>query len=393
MTKSMPPAIAYCVAENLMGSGSEFYRVHRPAHVIGNQLNWITLVSSRFAAPETVEPFMVEVEGTAFTPNVVILRPSVVTQLRPDDDYSSIDPGEAWEQMRSAVERAQKAGQIVLLDLDDHPYAWNEYHAEDRITAEQWRAYDAYVDQFNAVLCSTKYLAEKVMAPRHPAQRFEYAPNLYDPWRYDPSRAKFGPVIGSHIYVKARDQADFDQMKELGRWMSSHPSVRFLHIGDEFPCGNCDHAETHHFEGQFCDDCACEIYVAPSQCRLATKSDMPAASVICIAPVNPWELHESLTYNVGIVPLADSVWNYAKTEGKGFEMAAAGIPFVALTGNHPLYHAHSKPLTRIDRLTCDERFWQSESKGARQWAVDLAKEHQVEHLSTMTRLSNSNLAK
>lgn len=414
--QDLPPAIGFCVNEALFASGSEFYRVHRPANVIAKEMQVMTFVATRFTLPELDraaqrrgDPIMMSVADEAgndqvITPNVVILRASVVTTVREDDDYKDVDFGDAFDTLRRQIAVAQKAGQIVILDLDDHPYAWNAFQAQqgngDRaVTDEQWQSYDAYVAQFNAVLCSTRYLQKEVMWKRWTkellgGQRFEYAPNLYDPFRYDPSKARFGKALGCHLFAKARDQADFDVLGAFLRpVLEADPKLSFIHMGEEFPCADCSHPRLRHYEEQECDECACDQFTSNEMDAVAELAGLPYDRVISMPACSPWELHNSMLWNVGVIPLADSEWNYAKTEGKGFEMAAAGIPFVALTGEHPLYLPWWDNGAHINKLTTQEDLWNVQSKMVRQWAEGLAQEHQRDYIATMKRLGNTNLAK
>jgi hypothetical protein len=407
MKPQMPLSVAWCVAEQLLASGSEHYRVHRAAHVIANELNWLTFVASRFSPADKDTPWLIEIEGQALCPNVVILRPSVLTEVRYSDDYADLDPAGMWDQMRESVAHAQRHGQIVLLDLDDHPYAWNAFFPDKALSEETWAAHDRYIAQFNAVLCSTQYLVGVMWARFSPPppflneNHFVYAPNLYDPWRYHPEKAQFGKKLGSHIFVKARDQSDFDALHAIRPVMDADRELEFVHIGEEFACASCSHPDQHHYDGFECDDCACEGYVAGPNNSLASAAGLTACQVITYPACNPSELPDVIpTFNVGIVPLADSEWNYAKTEGKGFEMAAAGIPFVALTGDHPLYkktpgcwYSLKSNMSAIQSLASDESHWAKRSSEARKWAERIAQEHQIEYVATMLRLSKTDLSK
>lgn len=395
--KDVPPSIGFLVNRALFGMGSELYRVHRPAQVLNKFLGFWCFVAVKFdPSSEKGQPWYLEVEGQAICPQVIVLRQTTVTEERDDDDYSQTDFGESFEKMRRFVEWGQAAGQIFLLDLDDHPYAWNALAAtgeDDRITDEQWQAFDAYVQQFNAVLCSTKYLQVNIMGKRLPGQSFYYAPNLYDPWRYHPERARFGKTLGAHIYVKARDQADFDVLgPALRPVLDGSFGTEFLHVGEEYPCRTCTHPQHKHFEGLECDECRCEKFEF-SGSSLARVTGWDEAWIRTEPACSPWDLPDHITWNVGVVPLAHSEWNYAKTEGKGFEMAAAGVPFVALTSGHPLYKKSPGNLLAGFSLVKNEDYWRAEHFKARKWAEQIAKEHQIEYLATLRALSRSNLHK
>ena len=75
---------------------------------------------------------------------------------------------------------------------------------------------------------------------------------------------------------------------------------------------------------------------------------------------------------------------------------AGGIPFVALTGEHPLYRRTpwwADNVRAIHDLTTDEVAWKAASWTARAWAEEIAQQHQIEHVATMRRLAAANLAK
>lgn len=393
-----PPSVAFLLAANLFGSGSEHYRVHRPAHVLGNELDWLTFVAPRFAPPEKAkQPWVIEIEGRALTPQVIVTR-----AIWPETDDSGTFFANVEEATR-AVEYAQSAGQIVMLDLDDHPFAWNAEFAlrEDVDPIHDWGWWDRYFMAFNAVLCSTRWLQE-LLCNRYPEQTIAYAPNLYDPYRYEECEPSFGRVLGSHLYVKARLRADFsDPLARLVPIFAAQPELTFHHLGEEFFCATCGHPERDHFEAEACDNCACEAFVRREVGSLAALTGLPNDRIEQFPPCSIHELHEHMTWNVGVVPLSDSEWNYAKTEGKGFEMAAAGIPFVALTGEHPLYRVSpgyvgdddAALAEMIRELTTDPDIWARASAEHRKWAFTIAQEHQLDYVSALVDLSRHNLSK
>jgi len=309
------------------------------------------------------------------------------------------------------VQFAQSAGQIVILDLDDHPFAWNaEFALRENVEAiSDWSWFDRYLGQFNAELCSTRWLMD-FLGNRYPDQTFAYAPNLYDPYRYEECEPAFGRVLGSHLYIKARLRADFAStneglrlgpLEQLVPIFEAQPELIFHHLGEEFYCADCGHPQRHHFEDAECDECACEQFWKRSTPSLSEMTGLPASRVVPFPACSIHELHKHMTWNVGVVPLSDSEWNYAKTEGKGFEMAAAGIPFVALTGDHPLYrlspgYVGSDPSAISDAiraLTTDPAAWAETSAIHRKWAYSLAQEHQLDYVGALVDLSKHDLSK
>ena len=395
-----PPSLAYCVAENLFFSGSEWYRCHRPAHVIGNHLNWLTFVASRFAPPTEPGPWLIEIEGKTLCPQVIITRP--IFKMEGDDS----DGFEAAARMAQSIAYAQEAGQIVLIDLDDHPYGWNEEYAgrESVEPITDWKWHDDWLNQANAVLCSTRYLRD-YLAGHFPEQAFHYLPNCYDPDRYADHTPTFRPRLGAHLFLKSRMRADFEQMAPVAELFGKLTDLRFSHMGEDFPC-TCGHPLRDHYGAdlstslpglEFCDQCKCETFTLKEQPHLLSDfTGIPADRIDSSQPCSILDLPKHMDWSVGVIPLADNEWNHAKTEGKGFEMAAAGIPFVPLTGEHPLYS--QAPISPLDReairgLLTREWTWERESRRARVWAVKLAQRHQDTYVRGMLSLANSDLRK
>lgn len=415
MAVDLPPSIGYLAQKATWMGGSEIYRLHRPAMILGQKDNWLTFVTHTFHVPEKPEPFVLQVfseggEELAICPKVIITRPL----WRMEDDES--EGFDAAETMRQSIAYAQEAGQLVLIDIDDHPYGWNAEFAlrEQTSPITDWAWHDNYIRQANAVLCSTRFLVN-VMADRIPDQTFAWAPNLYDPWRYQVHERPLNKVLGAHLYCKARFRDDFTRLGEvLGPIMEADPELVFHHIGEEFPCAHCGHHRLRHFEEQVrgetepvrleCEECACEVYVAGRADQLAQVSGLPAERIVPMPHCNLTDLPQRMDWNVGVIPLADNEWNYAKTEGKGFEMAAAGIPFVALTGLHALYidspanHlmfglGNGSPAERIAGLTQREDTYRYAQQRFRTWAQGLAQRHENHYRKALQELSRQDLSK
>ena len=395
-----PPSIAWCIQKPTYLSGSEWYRAHRPVSVMAQKEGWLSFLATHFLPPEkSGEPWrvLIPIEGTehVVTPQVIVMRPIFALDGMDTTSYDSA------AKITEAIAYAQESGQIFLADLDDHPYAWNAEYI-GRIGGEpitDWSWHDDWLRQANAVLCSTKALIE-VLAPRFDDQTFAYAPNLYDPFRYEVT-AKFERTIGSHLFPNARYLTDFQILGEAVKpFLESHPLWTFRHVGEEFRCVNCSHPKTRHFEPDeaprhgglsYCAECACEIYVKPvGDGQLATYSGIPQDRISARESVGLFDLPKAMDWSIGIVPLADNEWNRCKTDGKGFEMAAAGIPF-CFVGGHPLYA--KAPSLRLDNLPEDEATYRRASKNFRAWAEQVAQEHERDYRAALVDLSRHDLSR
>lgn len=402
MASVTPPSIAWCIQKGTYLSGSEWYRGHRPVSVLAQKENWLTFLATHFLPPEKAGEawrVLIPIEGEEhiITPQVIVTRPIFALE--------GMDSGtfETAYQLTQALAYAQEAGQIVIADLDDHPYAWNAEYV-GRIGGEKitdWSWHDDWLNQANAVICSTMSLMD-VLGPRFPDQIFAYAPNLYDPFRYEVT-AEFGRGLGSHLFPNARYLTDFNLLGEaLNPLFEADPELIFRHVGEEFRCRNCaQHCSKarHYFDPDdpsfnYCADCSCEDYQPPADGigDLAKYSGMPQDRIIARESVGLPELPSVMDWSVGVVPLADNEWNNCKTDGKGFEMAAAGIPFRFL-GSHPLYNVSPGSTWNIRDLLYDRTYWELASIEGRQWAVRIAQEHEGHYRATMRTLSRTNLAR
>ncbi len=404
-----PPSLAYCIQKTTYLSGSEWYRAHRPVSILAQKDNWLTFLATQFLPPEQAsEPWRVLIpingEESVVTPEVIVTRPIFALEGQDATSYDSAN------KLTEAIAWAQEAGQIVIADLDDHPYAWNAEYV-GRIGGEKitdWSWHDDWLNQANAVLCSTKQLIE-VLGPRFPDQTFAYAPNLYDPFRYEVT-AEFGKTLGSHLFPNARYLTDFEILGEaVAPFLESHPDWTFRHIGEEFRCINCrgqvvagekvGHPKTRHFEPDlahlhggksYCAECACDTYEpTPGDGQLSRYSGIPQDRIIARESVGLPDLPEAMDWSIGIVPLAGNEWNSCKTDGKGFEMAAAGIPFV-FVGDHPLYN--TGPSLHLDNLPSESEYARC-SKNFRAWAEQIAQEHERDYRAAMHALAKMNLKK
>lgn len=86
----------------------------------------------------------------------------------------------------------------------------------------------------------------------------------------------------------------------------------------------------------------------------ADEVDVDAKRVSVTPMLAPHQYPHGLTFDVGVVPLVDIPFNHAKSNIKGLEYAAAGIPFVA------------SPLPEYERLAEEHNVGRI-AKTARDW--------------------------
>ncbi len=206
-----------------------------------------------------------------------------------------------WDRQYLTQMRLAKAlGQRVAIDIDDH---FEEVHATNAaadLFAQNPRALDTYrtmIEEADFLTVSTPVLRDFYAAR---GKDVRLARNMIDPRMFTPRPAIDGkPVIG---WVGATAYRSGD-LETLSGWLPSYLQERgllFQHSGwhEDFPV-------------------AADIIGIPHDRCL-------------IHPVVPiTRLARLYDFDIGLVPLNDVPFNRAKSNLKGLEYAASGIPFVA----------------------------------------------------------------
>ena len=202
------------------------------------------------------------------------------------------------------IELAKQLGQRIIVDIDDYYEGLTEANAAYQITHpdnNKWMNRDNYqrvIEAADTLTVSTPFLYDHY-SKQHPDVRM--IRNGIAPWMFDNTRSKSDrkPVIGWTGAVNFRNN-DLEQLREwLPDFLETH-DLRFHHAG---------HQDN---EPSFAD-------ITGINPQRFTQS-----------PLVPLTHYSSVfTFDIGIVPLNDIPFNHAKSNIKGLEYAANGIPFVA----------------------------------------------------------------
>lgn len=217
--------------------------------------------------------------------------PVIVLQRYMDDDVVAL------------VRTARANGQIVINDLDDwfwglHPenraYRDTSPDLNERSNIEHYRH---TLLASSAVVTSTRFLADRVNE-WNPRLRVECIPNGIAVDRFPTRRHRAGPTTIGWVGSTAHRSGDLALLRKPFAGLDK--KVGFHHTG-------------HHHD-------------FPS---FAQQAGVSAERVSTTPMLAPYEYPYGFLFDVGVVPLVDIPFNHAKSNIKGLEYAAAGIPFVA----------------------------------------------------------------
>ena len=204
--------------------------------------------------------------------------------------------------MAGIVQRAQGTGQIVINDVDDWFWGIHEnnaaYGAVDPLLnmGSNTSHYRETLLASNVVTVSTQFLACEIA--KFGDVRVEVIPNGVDARRYEQRRhRKATPIIGWAGSTGHRS-GDLTVLQKP-----------FAEIRDEF-----------HFHHTGAND---RYPTFAEEVGLAEKQ------VTTLPMLPPHEYPYGMVFDIGVVPLVDIPFNHAKSNIKGLEYAAAGVPFVA----------------------------------------------------------------
>ena len=201
------------------------------------------------------------------------------------------------------IDIAKSLGQRIIIDLDDFHEgltpankAYSTTHPEQNRRANR-EYYAQTIDKADTLVVSTPFLYDHY-TQRHPDVRLvRNGVNM----AMFPKRKTSGtkPVIGWAGAIQYRNN-DLEQLREwLPDFLEEH-DLRFHHAGHD-----------------------------PEAPSFAEVVGIPEWRVTTSPIVFIHEYPASLQFDIGIVPLNDIPFNHAKSNIKGLEYAAAGIPFVA----------------------------------------------------------------
>ena len=225
--------------------------------------------------------------------NKAVMQPDVIIMQRIMHD--TVD---------ETMKMAQKSGQVIINDLDDwywgldtsnqaflnsHP----KYNKDENTTF-----YAANLAASDMLIVSTAYLAER-MRPRVKCP-IQVVPNYIDVSRFTPVVQSLEIPTFGWAGSTGHRSGDLETVAGVFRRPITEGTIRFQHSGDHF-----------------------------SSPPLWDMFGVPEDMIIKVPRSVAQDYPKLLTFDVGIVPLRDTPFNMAKSDIKGLEYAATGIPFIA----------------------------------------------------------------
>lgn len=325
--------------------GGEYYRALRPAGLAARDFGWETAACSFMGTMEGYDDgplSFTTLNKNVITPKIIVIRP--VREWR-----------QKWN------DQAHANGQKVVADLDDDVWAHEDY---DRLTEESPDNFDEWFWGVDAVLVSTKVLADRLRERGHKAPIY-VAPNCYDPFGLNASPNP-GNIIGTRLWMSGRMEADLVLYDQLIQPLLEELDLLFLHVGADAKMGR--------FTDRGWDEE-----------RLIERRSVPI-------PLFPGAFEGC---SIGTICMGDHPFNDVKTETHAVELASMGIPLVAAS-NHPLYRnipgrvdiEKDAVRDRVKELM-DPYYWLKESDKARKWARAISKRSETKHMEQLLRCVNA----
>jgi glycosyltransferase involved in cell wall biosynthesis len=202
---------------------------------------------------------------------------------------------------------AQKAGQIIINDLDDWYWgldtsnlAFASSHPKNS-PHENTNHYRKVLATSDRITVSTPYLRDRLMQMFRNCPPIDVLENTVDVNRFKIHEhiTETKPIVG---WVGSTNHRSGDLEVVSG----TIPPLQKLNLIDLQHSGN--------------------RFDAPS---LASKWNITETSVITLPACEPEDYPNLLTMDIGIAPLRDTPFNHAKSDIKVLEYSASGIPWVA----------------------------------------------------------------
>jgi len=204
----------------------------------------------------------------------------------------------------ATIKTAKAGGQVIINDLDDWYWgldpsnlAFNASHPKNSPT-ENTNFYASVLSSSSVLTVSTPYLAERmrnrVKCP------VVVIPNYIDVNRFTPVQQSLGTPTFGWAGSTGHRSGDLETVAGVLRRPITDKTINFQHSG-EHPSGT----PMHELLG------------------------VPKVSVATLPLTIAQNYPSLLNFDVGIVPLRDTPFNMAKSDIKGLEYSASGIPFIA----------------------------------------------------------------
>lgn len=201
-----------------------------------------------------------------------------------------------------AIAKARSSGQIVINDLDDwfwglHPEN-NAYSMVDPLANPKSNIdhYKKSLSNSNVVVVSTQFLADKVTE-----------------WDIGSEIVVIGNAVNVDAFPVRKHRPGRIRVGWVGSTGHRSGDLQILRA----PFSSLKNVSFHHTGAH------------TSHVSFASKTGIKNRDLTELPLLAPHEYPYGFTFDVGVVPLVDIPFNHAKSNIKGLEYAAAGIPFVA----------------------------------------------------------------
>jgi hypothetical protein len=208
------------------------------------------------------------------------------------------------DNVASVMKIAKAGGQIIINDLDDWYWGLDPNNqaflaSHPKINAEEnTNFYSKNLAASSLLTVSTPYLAERMKGRVNCP--IVVVPNYIDVSRFAPVTQTHGVPTFGWAGSTGHRSGDVETVAGVLRRPIQDGTIKFQHSGDH-------------------------ISSAPLYTLLGVED-----ALVQRLPRTTSEHYPSLlNFDVGIVPLRDTPFNHAKSDIKGLEYAAAGIPFIA----------------------------------------------------------------
>lgn len=252
--------------------------------------------------------------GVKKFPDIILMQ----RLMHSDQEYSQVT-GQMFTKEMSLTQvmaAAKKSGQVIVNDVDDwywgiDPSNFAFMGSHPKVNAvENTRNYSAVLASSSLLTVSTPYLAERLRTRvRCP---IVVIPNYIEVSRFTPHQQSIGVPMFGWAGSTGHRSRDIETVAGVLRPRILDGSILMQHSGDH-----------------------------PSSRPLHAMLGVEDALVARVPRTNAAGYPSILNFDVGIVPLRDTPFNHAKSDIKGLEYAASGIPFIAqdLTNYKSLHKA------------------------------------------------------
>lgn len=232
-----------------------------------------------------------------------------------------------YEGAANNIDRAVKAGQVVVSDIDDWYWGLSTqnsafYSSHPKLNPmDNINNYKGTVSRSSHVMASTPYLADRLKTfVRNP---IEVLPNTVDFSRFSPRRHSGKPTIGWAGSTSHRS-GDLEVLRGVVPQLLRE-GFKLVHAG--------------HVTGAR---------------SFAEAVGVDECNILLLPLVEPKDYPKILQFDIGLVPLTDLSFNLSKSTIKSLEYTAAGIPFIASSVGE---YARQKTETGAGRMVRKYKDW------------------------------------